>query len=156
MARLINGADDGKRRPFTAGDAVLIVCVLLFAIAVALYPRLTGESASGVTIKVDGAVWREASLSADARLEYSSGGRRNVIAIEGGQVRMADANCPDMLCVRQGAIDSTPATQSVIVCVPNRMTIRLANNGNGETGAGKNIDIIVGAVGKSHQPMQEN
>lgn len=59
----------------------------------------------------------------------------NVVLIEKGQVSMVDADCPDGLCIKQGAItaDARP-----IVCLPNNVVVKLTND---ET----DVDIVTGA-----------
>ena len=49
----------------------------------------------------------------------------NVILVEKGQISMIEADCPDGLCIKQGAItnDARP-----IVCLPNSVVIKLTND----------------------------
>ena len=82
------------------------------------------EISGGAMIMVDGKLWREAPLQTDARIIYDDGDRYNVILVEDGGVRMEEANCPDGLCVKQGIITNG---NSVIVCLPNRVSIRISN-----------------------------
>jgi hypothetical protein len=50
----------------------------------------------------------------------------NVIMVERGRIRISEADCPDMSCVRQGWVSggTTP-----IVCLPHRLVIRPGGNG---------------------------
>ena len=59
----------------------------------------------------------------------------NLIQIEHGHICIAEASCPDGLCVRQGWVSSgvTP-----IVCLPHGLVITLDNRANPD------IDAIVG------------
>jgi len=59
----------------------------------------------------------------------------NLIQIERGRICIAEASCPDGLCVRQGWVSSgvTP-----IVCLPHGLVITLDNRANPD------IDAIVG------------
>ncbi len=49
----------------------------------------------------------------------------NVILVEKGQISMQEADCPDGLCIKQGAI-----TDGVrpIVCLPNNIIIKLTDD----------------------------
>lgn len=49
----------------------------------------------------------------------------NVILVEKGQISMADADCPDEICIKQGAIDNSARP---IVCLPNNIVIKLTND----------------------------
>ena len=59
----------------------------------------------------------------------------NIIRVEQGRICIAEANCPDGLCVRQGWASSgvTP-----IVCLPHGLVITLINR------ASSDVDAIVG------------
>ena len=46
------------------------------------------------------------------------------------------ADCPDKLCVRQGALDRN----GVIVCLPNRVVVRVS------TESGADYDAVVGRL----------
>lgn len=49
----------------------------------------------------------------------------NVIEVERGRIRVAEADCPDQICVRQGWI----ATGVVpIACLPHKLVIRLVSS----------------------------
>lgn len=50
------------------------------------------------------------------------GGARNVLRIEPGKISMAEASCPDQVCVHTGAIDSGILP---IVCLPNHIVVRI-------------------------------
>ena len=114
------------------GDIILIAAALAAACIIIVFFSAGGVSAVFVSddnagdgaavISVDGAVWKKAPLNADASIIYESGDRRNVITIEGGAARMEEANCPDKLCVRQGAIKDAGG---IIVCLPNRISVKL-------------------------------
>ena len=45
----------------------------------------------------------------------------NVILVEPGSIRMQSADCPDQICVHQGALHDAGR----IVCLPNRVLIEM-------------------------------
>ena len=49
----------------------------------------------------------------------------NTIRIEGGAVRVSDADCPNRDCVEQGAIDSVGQR---IVCLPHKLWIEISES----------------------------
>jgi hypothetical protein len=122
-------------------DAILLAAVAAAACLLALLFNLGGRGADRVSITVDGAEYRSVPLSRDQRIDISIDGRLNVVALEGGAAYMHSANCPDKLCVRQGRISS--GSQS-IVCLPNRVVVKLikapaaesGGDGDGDGGAG--------------------
>ena len=54
----------------------------------------------------------------------------NVVVISGGTVSVTEASCKNQVCVKHGVI-SRPGES--IVCLPNRMVVRI-ENGSGEGG----------------------
>ena len=58
------------------------------------------------------------------KIEISYQGRTNIIEISDGCIHMAEAECPDQLCVQMGELRhaATP-----IVCLPNRLTVQFVN-----------------------------
>lgn len=46
----------------------------------------------------------------------------NIVRIQGGQVQIVEANCPDRLCVNSPPI-KTPGQS--IVCIPHRLIVRI-------------------------------
>jgi len=94
---------------------IAILTALCAVFAVLLIPA-RGDS---VVITVDGAEYCRAPLSQDAdfALEHAT------VCIEGGKVFVREADCPDLLCVHQGAIDA-----GSLVCLPNRIVVRVVSD----------------------------
>lgn len=109
--------------------AVVIAAAGGFAVAHAV----GGAGPSGhavATIARDGMAIETIDLDAvedpyTLRLEDERG--VNVVAVEPGRIRMAEADCPDEVCVHTGWIRD-PATP--IVCVPHGLTITVAREGD--------------------------
>ena len=47
----------------------------------------------------------------------------NVITVRDGRIYMSEADCPDRVCVRHGALRENDA----IICVPNKVVVRELN-----------------------------
>ena len=77
-----------------------------------------------VVVTVDGAVWDILPLSAAARAVFTVKTPRgqNRIVLHGGTVAVADADCPNRLCQKQGAI-ARPG--EVIACLPHHLLIEV-------------------------------
>ena len=59
----------------------------------------------------------------------------NVVAVEPGRIRVAEADCPDEVCVHTGWT-CDPATP--IACVPHGLTVTVAREG----GDGDGLDAV--------------
>lgn len=93
--------------------AVLLLSLLLWGIMTILRPHSYGS----IRITVAGTEYGIYSLDKD---QIISIGNTNVCEIKDGKVRMIQAQCPDQLCIRQGAIGTSGG---MIVCLPNQVTI---------------------------------
>ncbi len=107
----------------TRNDCLLIALLLL----VALSPLMidSGSEKIFALIKVDGVLVRKLDLSAEARLELEAGGGKNIVETKNGAVSVAEADCPDKICVRRGAIRHVG---EAIACVPHKVLIEIAED----------------------------
>ena len=116
------------------GFWIALIGVIL---AYSLLPLLLlgGDGEGGVArVLVHGEELRTVDLASSATsftVEGEDGGR-NVVEVERGRIRVAEADCPDQVCVRQGWI-SDSATP--IVCLPHGLVIEITGAGDGPDGA---------------------
>ena len=77
-----------------------------------------------VTVTQDGMLLYTLDLSTEKdrtfTVEYE--GKKNIIEIKDGRIRMLDAECPVHICVNTGWLEDVP-----IVCLPNRLVIAYAD-----------------------------
>lgn len=113
----------------------LIVIAALLLIAGVLYLALNlGRQEGGVAVvRVDGVEVERHSLSVNGTFPLNGGS--NILVIEDGKAWLSEANCPDLLCVKQGKIHFTG---QVITCLPNRLTVTV------EGGESDGVDLVVG------------
>lgn len=103
-----------KRR---IADILVIAFFLLTSLLLFLYLR-GGKEGSEVRVMVEGKEVGVYSLLKNG--EYDLNGGTNTLIIKDGKAYMADADCPDKLCVRQGKIHRSGET---ITCLPNKLTV---------------------------------
>ena len=105
---------------------LIIAAVLALSIAgILLIPR----GGTRVEITQDGELLRTIDLSAVASAEeftVTYQGRSNTIRVEPGRICVIDADCPDHICMQTGWL---PECGEPIVCLPNRLIIRMAGSG---------------------------
>lgn len=106
--------------------AVIVIGVLL--VGVFLLMKKPGKT---VIVSVDGKKTASYPLSED-RDEWITGkdGGKNRLIIKDGSARIEEADCPDKLCVKQGSISNTNES---IVCLPHRITVRIAGEADADT-----------------------
>lgn len=132
----MNGREGQRRRSvltFRPGDAVAAAAVLLCALALAVGFLLAAGQGGTLAVQVyqDGTLLWEHPLGRDGEFRVS-GPYENLVTVKGGRVAITESTCPGGDCVHSGWL-SAPGRS--IVCLPNRVEVRL-------TGAG-NVDAVV-------------
>ena len=88
-----------------------------------------------VEIVRDGRVTQVIDLSeeSDGLLEIRSGRGYNILEIKDGTIRVAEADCPNLDCVKMGVLRSA---NMPLICIPHGLTVRFKSD------AGKGLDSI--------------
>ncbi|MBQ8966646.1 NusG domain II-containing protein [Ruminococcus sp.] len=110
------------RKIFILITAGLLAVSAVWCVYLAMRPA--GEE---IVISQDGKELYRIDLSRTPyrTIEVEYKGRKNVIEIKDGEVRMTHADCPDHICIETGKLrPDTP-----IVCLPNRLVIEYAGGG---------------------------
>lgn len=112
------------------GDFILAAVIILAAVSIWAYPHIKESSfAQYAEIGLSGELLKTVSLKED--MEFAVGGCE--VRVEGGEIYIAEADCPDRVCVNTGKISRSGQS---IICVPNRLSIKIA----GESG----FDAVAG------------
>ncbi|MBR1724634.1 MAG: NusG domain II-containing protein [Ruminococcus sp.] len=87
-----------------------------------------------VEIISDGKVLYTLDLSRepDREIVVEYEGRKNIIAVEDGDIYMKEADCPDHTCMKTGRLSRAGVP---IVCLPNHLMIRYKNSGGDDVDA---------------------
>ena len=116
--------------------AALAAAVLLAGIFLLRPGKQDTEAGTIARIKLDGKVIEEIVLSALTEpktiVVTGENGLTNTIIAEKDSIRVEKADCPDQVCVRQGAISNGTVP---IVCLPNKLIIEIVGGGDGLDGA---------------------
>ncbi len=114
-------------------DLILVVALLLLAGALYLTLNANRQEGGVVVVRVNGVETERHSLAVDGTFPLNGG--TNILVIRDGQAWLSEANCPDLLCVKQGKIHYTG---QVITCLPNRLTVTV------EGGESNGVDLVAG------------
>ena len=116
-------------RILTRCDKLLIVGLLVVALLCLGIVRYRAGRTDTVVVQVDGEEVIRASLAEDRRFWVDGPLHRTEIEIKDKRVRVVDSPCEKKICVRTGWIDKPYQT---IVCVPNRVVIRLLGSNDSD------------------------
>lgn len=107
----------------TRNDLLLIAVLIIFSLTPLAVD--SGAEKNFVVVKVDGAIVRKLDVTAEETFTVEAGGGKNIVEIKNGAVRVIEADCPDKICVRRGAIAHVGET---IACVPHGVLIEIAED----------------------------
>lgn len=115
-----------KFKYLTFADICIAVTILMLSIMGYAYVAIFSSAApSAVVIEIDGreyARYPMGGVSNTVRLPIKTKLGYNLIEITPNSARILEADCPDKLCVVQGAISKAGQT---IVCLPHRLVIHI-------------------------------
>lgn len=116
-----------KSKPYKKAYLLSVILVVLCTFSllwILLYPGK--DQAYTAYIHVDGALYKTIPLAeVDSPYEFTiqtSDGHYNKIYVETGSIRISSADCPDLICVKQGAITNSLLP---ITCLPHKLVISL-------------------------------
>lgn len=108
-------------------DFILVGVVLLVALLAVGYLYFFRHTGNEIVVMVEGKETQRYALDEDRTVTIQGkDGGTNVMVIENGTVHFSDADCPDLLCVRQGEISYTGES---IICLPNQVVVEIAGDG---------------------------
>ncbi len=127
--------DQGRKKIApTRGDIGLIVgCLLAALICCGLWLALR-RGGGTVIVEQDGRETARYALTKDRTVKIEGAAGYNILVIEGGEVWLSEADCPNLLCVKTGRIRY--AGQS-IVCLPHKVAVRIV-------GGASALDAVTG------------
>lgn len=119
-------------------DVLLVVILLLVGGLIAGFAFLYGQQGTMVEVRVDGIVQARYPLQENRDTVIHGTDGENHLIVENGQAYLKDADCPDKLCVRQGAISRRGQS---IICLPHKVVIEITDDVGTDTQ--ESVDIIV-------------
>lgn len=112
------------------GDLLIVLSVILLSAALLLPSHLSkAGSGAAALVYVDSVQTMRIPLSENG--EYALTGAV-VAEVSDGALRILDSDCPDQFCVRSGFIRRSGQT---LVCLPNRVLVRIVSAGEQEVDA---------------------
>jgi hypothetical protein len=111
------------------GDLLLVVVLVIIGVSVLLYNQVIVPKkgqATRVIVEIEGEVVQELDLGKDIdQLRFETGYGFNTVEIKDGKVRVADADCPDLLCVHTGWREHVG---QLIVCLPHYFVVKIVGD----------------------------
>jgi hypothetical protein len=104
-------------------DYLFLGALLILGVALTLGIYCFSKTGSRIVVTVDGSTYGVYELDEPRRIEITLDGRvANLLVVKDDTAYMESADCPDELCVHQGAISKSGQT---IVCLPHRLVVEV-------------------------------
>lgn len=115
-------------------DFYLFLAVVFAAFFLFLWQRyVVSAEGTAAVVSRDGETIGSYPLNVEERVALTGeGGERNVLVIRDGEAYMEEADCPDRLCVKQGAIGKNGES---IICLPHKLAVQIVGEEIGEIDA---------------------
>ena len=110
-------------------DYILIIAIVLVAALLWVGLRITGKAGTSVRVTVDGKIYGEYRLDDELEIRIGDEKSYNMLIIQNGEAYVAEASCPDKLCVHQGKIHYSGQS---IVCLPNKVVVEVVGGEQSE------------------------
>ena len=127
-----NKADLTPRRK-VLNDSILIAVVLVLVLGGFLLLKLTGKTGDRAVVLIDGKERASYALSEDLQTVIRTGDETNTLVIRDGKASVAEATCPDGICVKHRPISKVGET---IVCLPHKVVVKVVS------ASGNDVDIV--------------
>ena len=109
-------------------DIILLIVLIVIGLASSIYVAVSKSGGDTVIIEQNGDMYGKYSLYEDATVTIDGKHCKNTVSISGGKVVMSESTCKNQVCVRHGAIS---AAGESIICLPNRVVVRIEGKGGG-------------------------
>lgn len=109
-------------------DLLLLVVVVGLALCALGLQRILARPAAYALVTIDGAEVARLPLTVPTTRTFQTEEGFNIVEVADGTIRVREADCPDLRCVRQGPITRTG---EVIACVPHGLLIALEGGQGG-------------------------
>lgn len=105
---------------------------MLLGGVLAVFLYATRQDGGYVSVQMDGQTVMELPLDEDTQVVLGEGEHTNTLVIQNGMAQVAEATCPDQICVRQGAVQYEGES---LVCLPHKLVITVEGGQAGDVDA---------------------
>ena len=117
---------------FKKADAILLAVILALSVLGFVLLRKSASADSVVEVTVAGSPFATYPLFKDGEYRIESDYGYNTIVVEGGQVWVKEADCPNKDCMHFGKMNKEG---QVILCLPHKLAVRIIGSGEGGSDA---------------------
>ena len=110
-------------------DIYMVIFLIFLSALLFIFCNMRSERGDYAVIYLNGKEYARLPLAQDTETDING---TNTVCIKNGEVFMQSASCPDKICMHQAPLSSTGRD---IVCLPNKVTIRVTSQKSGPADA---------------------
>ena len=106
-------------------DAILFLVLVILGVGSFILIKNNLKPGNEAEVYVDGSLVQTIDMTRDDIYLFDRSYGTNTVVVEGGEIRVSEADCPDKICVNMGGVSRSGET---ITCLPHKLVIEVHND----------------------------
>lgn len=106
-------------------DAILFLVLMILGAGSFILIKNNLKPGNEAEVYVDGSLVQTIDMARDDIYLFDTSYGTNTVVVEGGEIRVSEADCPDKICVNMGGVSRSGET---ITCLPHKLVIEVHND----------------------------
>lgn len=106
-------------------DAILFLVLMILGAGSFILIKNNLKPGNEAEVYVDGSLVQTIDMTRDDIYLFDTLYGTNTVVVEGGEIRVSEADCPDKICVNMGGVSRSGET---ITCLPHKLVIEVHND----------------------------
>lgn len=106
-------------------DAILFLVLMILGAGSLILIKNNLKPGNEAEVYVDGSLVQTIDMTRDDIYLFDTSYGTNTVVVEGGEIRVSEADCPDKICMNMGGVSRSGET---ITCLPHKLVIEVHND----------------------------
>ncbi len=106
-------------------DAILFLVLMILGAGSFILIKNNLKPGNEAEVYVDGSLVQTIDMTRDDIYLFDTLYGTNTVVVEGGEIRVSEADCPDKICMNMGGVSRSGET---ITCLPHKLVIEVHND----------------------------
>ena len=106
-------------------DVILFLVLVILGAGSFILIKNNLKPGNEAEVYVDGSLVQTIDMTRDDIYGFDTSYGTNTVVVEGGEIRVSEADCPDKICVNMGGVSRSGET---ITCLPHKLVIEVHND----------------------------
>ena len=106
-------------------DVILFLVLVILGAGSFILIKNNLKPGNEAEVYVDGSLVQTIDMTSDDIYVFDTSYGTNTVVVEGGEIRVSEADCTDKICVNMGGVSRSGET---ITCLPHKLVIEVHND----------------------------